>query len=198
MPAIAFFDFDGTTTHEEMFTPFIKYAAPKHRLLLGRLCLASTIIRYKHFNMPAHLVRPKVAGYAFKGLDEEALKQKGKDFSVSVIPEFVRTNALERMQWHKDRGDKVVLVSASLSLYLKPWCDLQGIELLSSDLEFNNNKATGRYATPDCSSEEKVIRIKAQYKLSEYDAIYAYGDTPEDYAMLNIADYKSYQWSEME
>ena len=30
---------------------------------------------------------------------------------------------MERIEWHKSNGDEIVVVSASLDVYLGPWCD---------------------------------------------------------------------------
>ncbi|MBP1732847.1 MAG: HAD-superfamily hydrolase, subfamily (PSPase-like) family protein, partial [Deltaproteobacteria bacterium] len=37
-------------------------------------------------------------------------------------------------------------------------------------------------------------RIEEQYDLKSFDHIYAYGDTPGDKAMLELADEKYYRW----
>ncbi len=39
-------------------------------------------------------------------------------------------------------------------------------------------------------------RIPANYALTDYEAIFAYGDTPEDFAMLALATTQIYRWEE--
>ncbi|EXW35564.1 HAD-supersubfamily IB, PSPase-like domain protein, partial [Acinetobacter baumannii 44857_9] len=48
-----------------------------------------------------------------------------------------------------------------------------------------------------CGYLEKVNRIKNKYDLTQYTIIYAYGDTPNDYAMLELAHRKYYKWQEI-
>lgn len=47
MPNIAFFDFDGTITQSDTFTPFIHMAVDPKRLKWGKLMLLPYIVGYK-------------------------------------------------------------------------------------------------------------------------------------------------------
>lgn len=104
---------------------------------------------------------------------------------------------MKKISWHKSQGDTVVVVSASLDLYLKPWCEQNGLELLCSEVAFSGGKATGKYKKGDCSARLKKTKIIDNYDLSSYNVIYAYGDTKEDLDMLSLASKKFYQWKEM-
>jgi phosphoserine phosphatase len=44
---------------------------------------------------------------------------------------------------------------------------------------------------------EKAKRIQQKYCLNDFDAVYAYGDSPNDHAMLALADFKFYQGKEI-
>jgi phosphatidylglycerophosphatase C len=78
-------------------------------------------------------------------------------------------------------------VSASLDLYLKDWCLKNNLHLICSELEIKNGVYTGRYRGGDCSGMEKARRIRKSLNLEAYSTIYAYGDSPEDEAMLSLA-----------
>lgn len=60
-----------------------------------------------------------------------------------------------QLKQHQLRGDKVVIVSASIDLYLKPLADLLDVELICTEVDIRNQIITGTYTTPDCSSEQK-------------------------------------------
>ena len=61
--------------------------------------------------------------------------------------------------------------------------------MICTETEIKNLQFTGRYSTPDCSREQKKIRILEQYDVKDYAAIYAYGNSYEDEPMLNMATY---------
>jgi len=81
----------------------------------------------------------------------------------------------------------VVLVSASIDVYLGPLCKLLNIELICTETQIKNGMVTGYYSTPDCSSEQKKLRVHQQYTLQHYHQIYAYGNSSEDLDMLSLA-----------
>ena len=91
----------------------------------------------------------------------------------------------------------MVVVSASLDVYLEAWCKENDLEVICTRLQTSNGKMTGRYIAGDCSGKEKRIRILRQYNINEYALIYAYGDTAEDDDMLSLADRKFFRWNEL-
>jgi phosphatidylglycerophosphatase C len=121
----------------------------------------------------------------------------GAEYAGSVLPAKVRPSALERIAWHQARGDQVVIVSASLDLYLAPWSASRGLDCICSTLEERGGRLSGRYVGGDCAGREKVRRIRGRYDLGRYDTVYAYGDSGEDREMLELAHKKFYRWKEI-
>jgi len=99
---------------------------------------------------------------------------------------------MARLQWHRERGDRIVVVSGGLDVYLAPWCAAQGVELLCSVLAERDGRITG-YDGAQCVGEEKVRRIRALCDPRAYAAVHAYGDTHEDLAMLAMAHHRTYR-----
>jgi phosphatidylglycerophosphatase C len=93
-----------------------------------------------------------------------------------------------------NEDSKFVIVSASISNYLKPWCDEMGFDLISTELEVVNEKLTGKFSTPNCNGEEKVRRIKEKYNLLEYDEIHVFGNSSGDFPMLELGTHKYYKF----
>ena len=48
--------------------------------------------------------------------------------------------------------------------------------------------------TRNCFGVEKVNRIRQEYDLSQWDFIYAYGDSRGDQEMLDLADERYYKF----
>lgn len=116
---IAFFDFDGTITHEDKFTPFIYQSLDAKAIRRGKLRLLPYILAWKMGWLSASAIRQKVFHYAFAGKSQPEILQRGNDHSLAFIPRTLRENAMQRIAWHQARGDTVV-VSASLDVYLRP------------------------------------------------------------------------------
>lgn len=191
---LALFDFDGTITHCDTFTPLIKKVVPTSRIYWGSLLLLPSIIGYRIGILPASILRQQIIYVGLKGFSNTQFKALGKTHAIEFLTTVIRANALEKIKWHLEAGDRVIVVSASLDVYLKPWCDALGVELICSQLQVNEDLLTGKYDNADCSGEEKARRVRALVNIDAYQKIYAYGDTKEDEALLNIADEQYFQW----
>lgn len=193
MPDLALFDFDGTITSTDTFTAFIHHAVKPRRLLLGKILLSPLVVGYKLGVVRGATIRTGVSNFGFFGRNEDDIRAAGMSFSREVLPGVVRPKMLQRIEWHKSRGDRVVVVSASLDVYLTDWCRSHGVELICTELKFSEGRTYGRYKRGDCSGSRKASWIRAQHDLSQYGEIYAYGDTKDDLEMLEMAQHKFYR-----
>lgn len=197
MRNIALFDFDGTITLTDSYTPFIFKAIPKDRLKKGKIWLAPYILGYKLKIIRGSVLRSKIFKLGFSDLDASDLKRQGLEYSQNHLPKLIRPEAMQRIQWHLAQGDKIVVVSASMDVYLQPWCKLYGLDLLCSELEEKHGKVTGIYKNGDCSREVKKQRILDNYDLDKYASIYVYGDSIEDKEMLSLGTHQFYRWKQV-
>jgi len=198
MNNLALFDFDGTITRTDTFSSFLRFAVRRHRIVLFALPLSPVVVCYRLGLIAAHQARPIVSRVGFQGEVADSIRKAGRRYAAEVIPGVVRKRALERIRWHQGQGDTVVVVSASLDVYLSPWCESMGVELVCTELEESEGRLTGRYCHGDCSGPAKVRRILERYELSRYAVVYAYGDTHDDRAMLELAHRRFYRWREIQ
>ena len=115
------------------------------------------------------------------------------EYSLNNIKLILRIKAMEKIRWHKKQGHKVVVVSASIECWLKPWCDENNLDLIATKLGVEDGIVTGRFLTKNCYGIEKEIRVKEQYNLNEYDYVYAYGDSHGDKELLALANESFYK-----
>ncbi|MEL1265786.1 HAD family hydrolase [Pseudoxanthomonas putridarboris] len=193
---LALFDFDGTITTREMFPDFMRFAVAPRRLAVGKLLLAPLVAGYRMGWVDGNLTRASVVQVGLRGVDAARLRERGEAFARDVLPGALRPEAMARIDWHRAQGDRIVVVSGGLDVYLAPWCRRQGLELLCSVLAMRGGRMAG-YAGAQCVGDEKVRRIRSLCDPSAYRAVYAYGDTHEDNAMLAMADRRFYRWKEV-
>lgn len=192
---LALFDFDGTVTTHETMPDFIRQSVSKRRLISGQLLLAPFILGYKLGLVSGVVIRRVLVRVAYSGVPIAWLERSGHQFAEQYLSASLRPEAMERIKWHKDSGHKVVIVSGGLDIYLAPWCQKHGLDLICSSLE---HLLTGKYNGEQCVLSEKVRRVSERYDLDSFESIYAYGDTVEDKDMLNIATNAYYQWQHVE
>ncbi len=183
---LAIFDFDGTITHKDSLFDFIAYAVKPPVYYAGLFCLIPVLIAYKLKILANNKTKEAVLSQFFKDWELQRFECTAKAYS-DRIPSIVRKAALERIHWHLNQGHTVVIASASLENYLKDWCAKLQVGLVGSHIEFINEKCTGRLVGANCYGQEKVRRLQEKYNLKNFDRIYAYGDSPSDYALKNIA-----------
>ncbi|HMN05322.1 MAG TPA: HAD family hydrolase [Flavobacteriales bacterium] len=184
---MALFDLDGTITRADTMLEYLAYAHGRAKLawwlalvfpawVLAKLGLA-------HHDTPKRML----VRLAFAGQQVAEQEKTAHLFTLDKMPGLLREAALERIWEHKRHGATVVIVTASCSLWVEPWCRQHGLELLATELETGDGRYTGRLRTPNCRGKEKVARIRAHLgDLSGLD-IHAYGDTPGDKPMLALA-----------
>lgn len=192
-PVLALFDFDGTLTTRETLPDFLRFATPPRRLHVGRLLFALPVLAYKLKLLPVHALRSLLVGYAFRGLPRSAVEEAGRRFAVTVLPALLRPEMQARLEAHRAQGDTIVVVSGGFDVYLAPWCEAQGLELVCSSLESDGDQLTGCYAGAQCVADEKVRRVSERYDVAAYREVHAHGDTHEDHALLAIAHVATYR-----
>lgn len=195
---LALFDFDGTITTRDTWTDFLRFAVRPARLAAGAVIFSPLMVAYRLGMISGPRSRPIVARFGFRGEAAADVRALGATFAADVLPRVVRRRALERIDWHKAQGDTVVVVSASLDVYLRHWCESMGVEVICTELEEAGGRLTGRYVRGDCSCAEKLRRIRERYDLGRYAVIYAYGDTEEDEEMLALAHERYFRWKRVE
>lgn len=194
---LALFDFDGTITSSDTWTPFMRFAVPPARLIAGQVLLAPVFVGHRMGVISSSTGRQMATRVGFQGVPSSDVRQLGAQYAATMIPKTVRGLALERIGWHRSQGDDVVVVSASLDVYLSPWCETRGLDHICTTLEEQDGRLTGKYVGGDCSGREKVRRITERYDLTRYLRVYAYGDSGEDREMLELAHKKFYRWREV-
>ena len=190
---LALFDFDGTITTDDSLLKFIRFVVGDFKFVLGIIFLSPMLIFYKLRLIQNYKAKQIMLSYFFKDMDIDEFFEVANKYSLEHIDTIVRKKAFAKINWHKEQGDKIVIVSASIECWLKPWCDKNGLKLLATKLEIKNGKITGKLSSKNCYGIEKVNRIEEKYTLSDYDYIYSYGDSVGDKEMLELADEKYYK-----
>jgi len=191
---IAAFDFDGTLTTRDSFLRFISWRRGRAEVVLDLVKTLPMLALYG-----ARLVgneRHKMALFAraFGGMPADAFEGWAGDFARSEVPRMIRSEALERVRFHQQRGDRVVIVSASPTDWIVPWAVGEGItEIIGNPAEVADGRVTGRLAGANCYGAEKVRRLLALNPQRESYTLFAYGDGRGDKELLAAANHPYYR-----
>ena len=102
-------------------------------------------------------------------------------------------DALRRSNQLRTNGFEIAVISASAENWIRNWSDRYRLKLIATKLEVKNGLITGRIEGRNCYGEQKVVCIREQWNLTEYEDIYVYGDTSGDKPMLALATKSFYK-----
>ena len=81
-------------------------------------------------------MKAEVLQQLFTGRDVADLDDTARAFAGDVLRDHLRGEALERADWHRTQGHRLVIVSASLAVYLRPIAEqLRFDAVLATELE---------------------------------------------------------------
>lgn len=189
MRKIAVFDFDGTITRCDTFLLFIKYVRGPFMFLWGMFLLLPILVAYKLKICPNWKAKQIVFSYFFRGMTYKDFQSAGIRFS-AVVNQIVRPIIVQKIKEHKQRGEQVFIISASISEWIVPWARENGIDhVLSTQIEVNESgMLTGKLLSKNCYGSEKVRRLLEIEPHREDYYLFVYGDSSGDKELMAFAD----------
>jgi phosphatidylglycerophosphatase C len=186
---VAAFDFDGTLSTRDNFVPFLfrvvgAPAAAQALAASGVRAARNGRSEWKRDAIKAELLRRTFTGY-----DAERLDELGRAFAFDIMRRHLRAEAVDRVDWHRTQGHKLVVVSASLGVYVRPVAErLRFDAVLATELEVGpDGKLTGNLVSANVRGAEKARRLDA-WLGGEPAYVWAYGDSSGDRELWARAD----------
>lgn len=190
---MAIFDFDGTITKIDSLPHFLWHFS-SFKKKVGSIILLPVLLLCVLKIISNAKVKEIIISYFLKGMYEKEFNNFCEKYGDSILPRIIRNEALKKIRWHKEMGHKLVIASASIENWIKPWALENGFdEVIATKLEIERGKITGKFSTPNCSGKEKVRRLLENYTNKDNYYFYAYGDSKKDNDLLSFADKPFYK-----
>ncbi len=188
---VAAFDVDGTLTVRDCVRPFLLKVG-------GWRGVTSALVRRPSASLGAAARRDRdrfkelIVGGVLRGRNVAQVEALGEQFAENVASDWLRADTVARLHWHQRMGHRIVLVSASLSPYLKPLGRRLGVDgvLCAEPLRAGDEFGDGLDGA-NCRAAEKVRRLDAWLEVSDLAraTVWAYGDSAGDRELLARADH---------
>jgi len=196
---VAAFDFDGTVTRGASTVPFL---IAVRGLLPVAVALAWTLpqlIRAAVLSgSAADEYKEKLFVRLLRGMTDEELSRKGRAFASNHLALRLRPEVRRRIEWHRQQGHLVVLVSASIEHYIAPAGEILAVDgVLATRLAVDAaGIVSGRFDGKNCRGAEKFGRVVGWLRangLAGADqpqvVLWAYGNSRGDAWLLGAADH---------
>lgn len=183
---LALFDIDGTLTTEDTMFAFIRHVVGGPMLVFGLAWMAPMLLLARFGLIDRGAAKGRMMRWFFRNHPRDRLEAAAENFAAQVFPRLLRSEGIAKLRAHRDAGDTVYLVSASLDLWLTPFAKREGIPLLCTPSGWAGERFTG-LGGPNCRGEEKVRRVKKATNPLDFEQVVAYGDSSGDDQMLAIA-----------
>jgi HAD superfamily hydrolase (TIGR01490 family) len=190
MRPIAAFDFDGTITRRDTLFPFLRKLVGIPRLGAAAAADLPRITLAAIAKPDRDAAKARLFARVLAGRDATAVRTLGEQHARTVLAAEIRPEMRERIVWHQQQGHELVIVSASLDVYL----NLIGPELgfdqvVCTTLEIRDGMLTGSMLGGNCRGPAKVERLRAAVENLDKRELWAYGDSRGDRELLAVAQH---------
>ena len=190
---VAAFDFDGTIIKHDSLLVFIRFAVSPGRIVLSTIKTLPYLALWQLKVIPNYKAKEKLFKALFKGVPIDDFNKLCIDF-IPKIEAMVNPAALDKINWHRQMGHEIVIISASVENWISPWATKIGIDtVLATQIEVIDGLITGKFLSKNCHGPEKVNRLLQHLPNRETYELYAYGDSNGDKDLLQLADHKFYR-----
>jgi len=186
----AAFDFDGTITRRDTLVPFLTRVAGRVAVARALAAESTGLAMALIGRANRDTVKERVLTRVLAGCSYAEVEAAGRAFGARLVQSAITRDARERIEWHQREGHEVVIVSASLDVYLAEVGRSLGIaHVLSTRLETDAyGRCTGRLHGANCRGIEKATRLRALVG-SDDVVLWAYGNSRGDDEMLALAQH---------
>ncbi|MEY3360330.1 MAG: hypothetical protein RL531_49 [Actinomycetota bacterium] len=187
---VAAFDFDGTITRRDTLGPFLAH-------FVGRRAMLRAAVPHAH----------RLGGAAIGRADRDTAKERyfvsllagrpaahleaaGAEYGARVLDRApFNAEVVQRMAWHAEVGHEIVVISASLAVYVRPVAAALGAHAtFATEVEVVDGALTGRLVDGNVRAANKVARLTSWLRGADAE-VWAYGDSAGDADLLAAADH---------
>ena len=187
---LVFFDLDGTITRRDTLVPYVTSLLLRRPWRLPRLLgLLPAVLRFAtgaadHGELKGQLLR-----YALGGLPRRVIDAHTARFVPRLLANGLFADARRAIDAHRSQQDHLVLMSASVDLYVPAIGAALGFsETICSKVRWQGERLLGTLASANVRDQEKLLQVRRLRQRFPDARVIAYGNSAPDLAHLDSVD----------
>jgi HAD superfamily hydrolase (TIGR01490 family) len=187
---LAVFDLDGTLTRRDTFVPYLLGWIARHPRRRRALRLIAAMGRFCALGRDRGRLKSDLIRACMSGATRSDVRDWTETFVAGLAGRMLNPGALTAIARHRAAGDRLVLLSASVDLYV-PAIGLRFgfAEAICTGIAWSGELLDGALATPNRRGAEKLRCIEALRLRFPGAQIAAYGNTAADLAHLAAVEH---------
>jgi len=186
---LAVFDLDGTITRRDTLLPYLAGFLGRQPSRLWRLPGALPPLLRFALDRDRGRLKATVVRRLMGGLAPEAISAWNRAFIARLFAKGLLADALERIAFHKAAGHYLVLLSATVDLYVPDIAAALGFDqwICTRLTRHADGRLEGRLATANRRGEEKAVVVRGLLaRLALPAQSWAYGNSDSDLPHLKL------------
>jgi phosphatidylglycerophosphatase C len=185
---VAVFDLDGTITRRDTLWPYLRGFARRHPRAGFWPRVLAAVARYP-LDRDRGRLKSRLIRIAMGGASRLEVEAWTADYVASLGDAELCPGALDAIAEHRMAGDRLVLLTASVDLYVPALGRRLGFdEMICTEVAWRDARLDGALVTENRRAEEKrrcVDAIRARFPGAR---LAAYGNARSDFAHLSAVD----------
>lgn len=179
--AVAVFDLDGTITRHDTFVPYLRGWLRRHPARRRRLAVTAAAIRYLATGRDRGRLKSDLLRACMGGAGKAEVDAWSDAFVAGLDAASLCPGALAAIARHRADGDRLVLLSASVDLYVPRIGARLGFdETVCTGVAWQDGRLDGALTTPNRRAGEKRRCVEALRARFAGAVTAAYGNSASD------------------
>lgn len=189
VPGIAVFDLDGTITRRDTFVPYLQGWLQRYPARRRRFAVFASLLRFLVSGLERGRLKSDLLRVCMGGAERAAVDAWSDEFVAGLDHGSLCPGALTAIARHRADGDRLVLLSASVDLYVPKIGRRLGFdETICTGVAWRDGRLDGGLTTPNRRGDEKRHCVEALRQRNPGARIAAYGNSRSDLPHLVAVD----------
>ena len=193
---IAIFDLDETLTKKGTWGRFVALSIKSSPWKWPALVVTSLFrqVLYMAKFAPREHVKESMMRRTISGKSKAELQKLAERFADNEIANGLRLQAKDKIEYHRQNGDRIIIASAAVDLIVEPIAKKLGIdEVVCTKMAWENGRLAKKLGGMNCYGDNKLLMVKQYLEQDEgYNReqchITIYSDSRSDLALMRWAD----------